>query len=432
MTVTTRPHGEAPDEARTPAPRPGVDSGREATAIDVVDEIRRFNAGREPERLALKYRAMRRDAFFFLRGTAHLFNRRLARSSLPIATPAAWVCGDLHLENFGAFEGSDGRVHFDINDFDEAALAPASWDVVRLGASLLVAGDVLGMTPQAARELCGACFGTYADALAAGRAGSLDRDNACKAIGGLLDAVGHRSRRDWLDGRTEVVGSRRRIRLDGKRSLPADAAQRTFVTGLIDAFAAGTGETASLRVLDVARRVAGTGSLGVERYVVLIEGRGSPDRNGLLDLKEATASTLAAELASRQPRWAGEAQRVVTLQRRLQGVPPAMLHDLAGAPRGHVLRALQPTEDKLQLGSKGASAAAMAGLVADMGRLAAWAHLRGAGQQGAAAVDELRAGGQAVAQAKEALVDAAATCAAQVVADWNVYRTACDAGAPLP
>ena len=406
--------------------------GSRVASLDVVDEIRRFNAGREPERLALKYRAMRQDAHSFLRGTAHLFNRRLAQSSLPVVTPAVWICGDLHLENFGAFEGTDGRVHFDINDFDEAALAPASWDIVRLGASVLVAGHVLGTAPQTAHELCAACLGTYGDALAAGRPGSLDRDNACKAIADLIDAVDHRSRQDWLDGRTEVVGSRRRIRLDGKRSLPADAAQRAFVTGLIDAFAAGTGETAALRVLDVARRVAGTGSLGVERYVVLVEGQGSPDRNGLLDLKEATASTVAAELASRQPRWASEAQRVVTLQRRLQGTSPEMLHDLAGSPRSHVLRALQPTEDKIQFGSKSASAVAMAGLVADMGRLAAWAHLRGAGQQGAAAVDELRAGGQAIAQAKAALVDADEACAEQVVADWTVYRAACDAGALVP
>ena len=408
------------DAGRPPSPT--------TASLDVVDEIWRFNVGREPERLAFKYRAMRKDAFSFLRGTAHLFNRRLAQSPLPIATPAVWVCGDIHLENFGAFDGTDGHIHFDINDFDESALAPAGWDLVRLGTSLLVAGDALGATPQAARELCGACFGAYTEALAAGRAGSLGRDNACKAVADLLDAVDHRSRLDWLDGRTEVVGSERRIRLDGKRSLPADAAQRAFVTGLVDAFAAGTGETAALRVLDVARRVAGTGSLGVERYVVLVEGQGSPDRNGLLDLKEATASTVAVELASRQPRWASEAQRVVTLQRRLQGTSPAMLHDLAGSPRSHVLRALQPTEDKIQLGSKGVSAAAMAGLVVDMGKLLAWAHLRGSGQQGAAAIDELRAAGPAITQAKAALVRAAGACATQVVADWNAYRTACNAG----
>ena len=32
-------------------------------------------------------------------------------------------------------------------------------------------------------------------------------------------------------------------------------------------------------MLDVARRIAGTGSLGVERYAILVEGKGSPDIN---------------------------------------------------------------------------------------------------------------------------------------------------------
>jgi uncharacterized protein (DUF2252 family) len=50
-------------------------------------------------------------------------------------------------------------------------------------------------------------------------------------------------------------------------------------------------------VLDIGRRIAGTGSLGVERYVVLVEGKGSPDRNYLLDIKEAKPSAMAPHLA---------------------------------------------------------------------------------------------------------------------------------------
>src|SRR5712671_315 len=53
--------------------------------------------------------------------------------------PLVWVCGDLHLENFGSFHGDDGRANFDVNDFDEAALAPASWDLARLLTSLHLA-----------------------------------------------------------------------------------------------------------------------------------------------------------------------------------------------------------------------------------------------------------------------------------------------------
>jgi uncharacterized protein (DUF2252 family) len=35
--------------------------------------ILKYNAGREPERLAMKYTAMRANAFAFMRGTCHLF-----------------------------------------------------------------------------------------------------------------------------------------------------------------------------------------------------------------------------------------------------------------------------------------------------------------------------------------------------------------------
>lgn len=71
----------------------------------------------------------------------------------------------------------------------------------------------------------------------------------------------------------------------------------------------------------------------------------------------------------------------------------------------------------------------LAGLVADIGRLMAWAHLRRAGQQGAGAVDEMQSGAHAIALARFAVVDAAGSCATQVVADPNVNRAACDAGA---
>src|SRR6185437_14141187 len=93
--------------------------------LSIVSRIRRFNADREPERLALKYAAMRRDPFAFFRGTAHLFYADWPRPSPLDATPLTWACGDLHLENFGSYKGHNGLAYFDINDFDEAALAPA-------------------------------------------------------------------------------------------------------------------------------------------------------------------------------------------------------------------------------------------------------------------------------------------------------------------
>ena len=94
--------------------------------IDILSRIQAYNSNRDAERLAMKYRKMRADPFVFLRGTCHLFYERLAGLDIDLKAPATWVCGDLHLENFGSYKGDNRLAYFDINDFDEAALAPCS------------------------------------------------------------------------------------------------------------------------------------------------------------------------------------------------------------------------------------------------------------------------------------------------------------------
>jgi len=87
----------------------------------IAERLKAFNQGREPGRLAMKYKAMNKDAFAFLRGSCHLFYEDWPKDSPLDATPAAWICGDLHLENFGSYKGDNRLVYFDINDFDESA-----------------------------------------------------------------------------------------------------------------------------------------------------------------------------------------------------------------------------------------------------------------------------------------------------------------------
>jgi uncharacterized protein (DUF2252 family) len=56
---------------------------------NVFDTIRTFNAGRDPERLAMKYANLRSNAFVFLRGTCHLFYDRLPSDALFAKAPRA-------------------------------------------------------------------------------------------------------------------------------------------------------------------------------------------------------------------------------------------------------------------------------------------------------------------------------------------------------
>lgn len=67
----------------------------------VFPRIEQFNQGRDPERLKLKYAAMSQNPFIFFRGSCHLFYEDWSVGSELDQAPLAWICGDLHLENFG-------------------------------------------------------------------------------------------------------------------------------------------------------------------------------------------------------------------------------------------------------------------------------------------------------------------------------------------
>src|SRR5260370_18460402 len=113
----------------------------------VFDEIVRFNADREPELVKRKLRRLDESVFTFFRGTDHLFGRGWTALKPANPGPSVLCCGDLHVENFGAYQTEEGDFRFDINDFDEALVAYCSFDLTRCTASTLLAGEVWGLHP---------------------------------------------------------------------------------------------------------------------------------------------------------------------------------------------------------------------------------------------------------------------------------------------
>ncbi|NRF65714.1 DUF2252 family protein [Aquincola sp. S2] len=399
------------------------------SALDVVETIRSFNAGRDAERLAMKYAAMHRDPFTFLRGSCHLSCDRLAALGLDVGAPPAWCCGDLHLENFGSYQGDNRLVYFDIADFDESALAPAQWDVVRLLTSLLVGADTLSLKTGEAKALCRDALAAYAEALATGQARYLERDTAQGLVKRLLVDLRDRDHADWLDKRTERRKRRRRLRSDGKYALPVNERGRARAEALVRAFAATRDDPRFFEVLDVARRIAGTGSLGVERYAVLIRGKGGADGQRLLDVKQALPSALGRHAGIAQPDWHSDAHRIVAVETRMQALPPAFLAPIARRSKSYVLRAMQPSKDRVALDAPRVATTDLRRAVLDMARLLAWAQLRSAGRQGSATADALIDWGSARPRWQRALLDAARDCAKQTERDWRAYAGAFDRGA---
>ncbi|GAB2181180.1 hypothetical protein DLREEDagrD3_14030 [Denitratisoma sp. agr-D3] len=395
--------------------------------MDIVRNIQEFNTGRDPERLAMKYRNMRSNPFVFLRATCHLFYGRLPSSRLFERAPSAWVCGDLHLENFGSYKGDNRLVYFDVNDFDEAALAPVTWELVRFLSSILVGAKSLKVAPPEALALCHTFVDHYAAALALGKARWVEKETAEGMIGQLLDSVQRRPRPLFLDSRTEKIGKKRRIRIDGRKALAVTDKQRKKVADLISEFAATQDNPRFYKVLDVARRIAGTGSLGVDRYIVLVEGKGSPDRNYLLDLKAASPSSLSPHLKIKQPFWQDEAHRVAAIQRRFQAVSMAFLQPVTLARKSYVLRGLLPSEDRVALNAWKKRLRRLENVMATMGEIVAWDQLRSSGRDGSAIADELIDFGEQN-KWRSSLIDAARHCADQVEKDWAAYSSAYDDG----
>lgn len=387
----------------------------------VVDDIVAFNAGRDPERLTRKYRLLASNPFAFLRGTCHLFYHDYAP---PCPSPLAWICGDLHLENFGTYKGDNRLTYFDLNDFDEAALAPACWELSRFLVSLLLAADVLRVRRRDAVFLCRRFLDTYGAELALGKARWLERATARGMIKALMRDIRTRSRPAFLDRRTDIRNGKRRLRLDGIRALPVDDAERARVTAMMERYAATQADHKFFKVLDVARRIAGTGSLGLERYVVLLRGRGGVDGNFLLDIKNAPPSALAPVLPCPQPAWESEARRIVDIQRRVQAITPAFLTDLTFDGQSYVLKELLPDQDRLTLDHWDGKLARLESVMCDMGALLAWAHLRSSGRQGSANADAWMAYGADVASWRAHLIEHAQACQQQVLADWKSYAAA--------
>jgi uncharacterized protein (DUF2252 family) len=107
--------------------------------FDPVALMNAAHKDRDAELMPLKNARMSISPFTFYRGAAPLMAADLA--TLPRTGLDVQICGDAHVQNLGAFGGGpNGKMIFDINDFDETIRGPWEWDVKRMATSLILAG----------------------------------------------------------------------------------------------------------------------------------------------------------------------------------------------------------------------------------------------------------------------------------------------------
>jgi uncharacterized protein (DUF2252 family) len=364
---------------------------------DVWQLIQAFNHQRTKEYVLKKYQKLADNAFSFFRGTCHLFYQDLPSDLTIYAAPNVWICGDLHLENFGTYKGDNRQIQFGINDFDEGALAPCTWDLARLSTSIFLAADNLKLDRIIAIGLVQSYLTTYSNALVAGENIPITIENTQGAIAKLIDSLRQRKRIDFLNDRTEIIKGRRQLKFDKHKILKIDKQQRENISQVIYKWAKIQSELEFYTVLDVGFRLAGIGSLGLDRYLILVTGKGSPDSNYLLDFKQQPNSALQSYLTIPQPQWTNQATRVMRVQQLVQSSPPALL---AAIPQSggytneynnssYLLRELQPTADKLSLAASNNNFLRLGESIETMAKITAAAHLHSSDQLGAASSHDL-------------------------------------------
>jgi len=374
---------------------------------DSNEKIKVFNQGRYAETLKLKYKLMREDRFRFLRATTHLFYEDIPPGSFLLNSPYAWICGDLHLENLGSYKADNRVAYFNVNDFDECLLAPCLLDVYRLIISVIVSSTNLKLSINDARLLSSVYIDKYLDTLQQGYIRTLEKQTARGVIKKFLKNAEQRKRKDFLKSHIYKKNGGYKLLIDKSHTLPLADSKKEEITVLIKKWAKQKQDPAFYKVHDVAFRIAGTSSLGLERYVLLVEGRGAPNEAFLLDLKETAPSCLAKYTPAKQPDWKDDAERLIEVQRRILSAPPALLADITMRRKSFILKELQPSADRINYTIFSGNVKKLKNMLEDMAAISAWDTLRTGGRQGSAIADEFIYFAKSASSLKKNLLDAA-------------------------
>src|SRR5260370_21369426 len=165
--------------------------------------IKEFHHNRNQPTLKLKYKLMADNEFTFYRGPCHLFYEDLHANPSLNNVPVVWCCGDLHLENFGSYRAFNGMTYFDINDFDEAMLAPIGWELARFLCSIGMASGIWKYSLKEAEELMLVVLKAYTRQLASGKAYAIEKETSPALIQKFFEMAERNKEKEMIKSRID-------------------------------------------------------------------------------------------------------------------------------------------------------------------------------------------------------------------------------------
>lgn len=314
---------------------------------DPIEILEAQNRTRAQKLVPVRFARMLASPFAFLRGSAAVMTADIAPA--PVSGIFVNACGDMHVSNFGVFGSAERELIFAINDFDEVFPAPWEWDLKRLAASAAVAVRFMGGDKEQAAEAAAGCarsyrehIGTYAemgnlevwydriDERAVLNALSPKARRGAQRVIDKARAKGHQrvlgKLTEKVDGTHRIVEELPLIIREShiESGMPVNEALDLMLRSYIDSLTYDRRRLlARYRIVDVARKVVGVGSVGTGCWVILLMGADGDDPL-FLQVKQAQTSVLEPYSGYKMP-FDNQGRRVVVGQRMIQGSPDIFL-----------------------------------------------------------------------------------------------------------
>ncbi|MGA8874083.1 MAG: DUF2252 domain-containing protein [Candidatus Korobacteraceae bacterium] len=325
----------------------GVWSPKQRT-FDVVDLLHEANRTRIAHLMPIKYARMAASPFGFFRGAVPVMAADLA--TRPYTGLMTHICGDAHVQNLGAFEAPDGRLIFDINDFDESVIGPWEWDIKRMAASLILAGREAGNSDKLCKAAVLAFVERYREfmrmfsEMAMVDLARFQIYRVVSPVKSVLRKAERATPEHNLRKLTIFANGKHRFRDEKPCQFHVRHAEAGTVIESLGAYVKTLlAERAHFFVQyqpeDVAFRVVGTGSVGTRDYIVLMFAGAIADPL-FIQVKEEPPSAYAAYVAP-DTMAAHQGQRVIEGQRAMQMQSDLFLGWTSIEGRDYIVRQLR-------------------------------------------------------------------------------------------
>lgn len=307
----------------------------------------------EEQRLE-KYKTMLQSPFRFFRGSAYLFYYDMTKTPSifhTADTKPTWIQGDMHMDNFGAFQNETGEIVYDVIDFDEGYVGSYLYDIIRMSVSIALYLEEQGLNKSAQEMAIHHFLRGYINQLKRFQRKQDDpltltftKNNTKGPIKKVLKKLEKRQHSNFLEDITHINEDGKRVFFWNDEVQPVSTEEFAAITKALPNYA----------IKEIAIKYgSGTASIGLKRYYILVDGETDALRveDLVLEMKEVRTAIPAYFLPFSETFWAHyehQGARVVGTQKAMHHLEDPHLAYVTMDGQEYYIRERSPYKKKVK------------------------------------------------------------------------------------